>query len=208
MEKRKKFSETLQSLRRRSGLTQEQLAEKLYVSRTAVSKWETGGGYPGLDTLVDIAALFDVSVDELLSGAEIVDIAESESRERAAGMFGIVAGALDLAAGLLFVLPLFGVERAGMVQTVSLVEYCGITQFGYSFVCVVLPLVIAGAAEIAARLLAGNRLANGMLVVSAAIHVLAVLLLAAARQPYATALLFVLFVAKAAIALYTVRHLR
>ena len=45
---------------------QEQLAAKLYVSRTAVSKWETGGGSPNLDSLQAVARLFDVSVDDLL----------------------------------------------------------------------------------------------------------------------------------------------
>ena len=41
------FYEKLQALRREKGLTQEQLARQLYVSRTAVSKWESGRGYPG-----------------------------------------------------------------------------------------------------------------------------------------------------------------
>ncbi|MEG2532356.1 MAG: helix-turn-helix transcriptional regulator [Gordonibacter sp.] len=46
-------------------MTQEQVAAKLYVSRTAVSKWETGGGSPNLDSLQALARLFEVSVDEL-----------------------------------------------------------------------------------------------------------------------------------------------
>ena len=60
------FGEKLKALRTERGLTQEQLAARLYVSRTAVSKWETGGGSPILDSLQAVARLFDVSVDALL----------------------------------------------------------------------------------------------------------------------------------------------
>ena len=44
------FNEKLQQLRKKSGLTQEQLAEQLYVSRTAISKWESGKGYPNIES--------------------------------------------------------------------------------------------------------------------------------------------------------------
>ena len=56
----------IQSRRKMVGLTQEQLAERLGVSRQTVSKWETGGGSPNLDSLQAVARLFDVSVDDLL----------------------------------------------------------------------------------------------------------------------------------------------
>ena len=49
------FGEKLKALRTERGLTQEQLAARLYVSRTAVSKWETGGGSPNLDSLQAVA---------------------------------------------------------------------------------------------------------------------------------------------------------
>lgn len=61
------FSERLKIMRTEAGLTQEQLAEKLYVSRQAVSNWEQGRGYPSIDMLVQIAKLFNVSLDGLLS---------------------------------------------------------------------------------------------------------------------------------------------
>ena len=64
------FNEKLQELRRSRGLTQEELAEKLYVSRTAVSKWESGRGYPNIDSLQAISGFFSVTVDELLSPTE------------------------------------------------------------------------------------------------------------------------------------------
>lgn len=60
------FGEKIQKLRNEKKWTQEQLAEKLYVSRTAVSKWESGKGYPNIDSLKDIAKLFNKTIDELL----------------------------------------------------------------------------------------------------------------------------------------------
>lgn len=49
------FHEKLQELRKQRGMTQEELATALYVSRTAVSKWESGRGYPSIDSLKAIS---------------------------------------------------------------------------------------------------------------------------------------------------------
>jgi len=54
------FNEKLQQLRKQNNMTQEQLAEQLYVSRTAISKWESGKGYPNIDSLKSISKLFSV----------------------------------------------------------------------------------------------------------------------------------------------------
>ena len=62
------FNEKLQELRKSRGLTQEELAEALFVSRTAISKWESGRGYPNLDSLKEISKYFSITIDELLSG--------------------------------------------------------------------------------------------------------------------------------------------
>ena len=55
------FHEKLQKLRASENLTQEELAEKLYVSRTAISKWESGRGYPSIDSLKTIAKYFNIT---------------------------------------------------------------------------------------------------------------------------------------------------
>ena len=60
------FYEKLQELRKSRGLTQEELAEMLYVSRTAISKWESGRGCPSIDSLKAISKCFSVSLDDLL----------------------------------------------------------------------------------------------------------------------------------------------
>ena len=74
------FNEKLQELRKQKGLTQEELATSLYVSRTAISKWESGRGYPNIESLKAIAKFFSVTVDELLSTDEVLTIAEEDSK--------------------------------------------------------------------------------------------------------------------------------
>lgn len=74
------FNEKLQELRKNKGLTQEELAEALYVSRTAISKWESGRGYPNIDSLKEISKFFSVTIDELLSGEKLLSIAEKENK--------------------------------------------------------------------------------------------------------------------------------
>lgn len=59
--------EKLKAIRKQAGMSQEQLAEKLNVSRQAVTKWETNTGIPNIENIKAISALFDISIDELLS---------------------------------------------------------------------------------------------------------------------------------------------
>lgn len=61
------FAEKLKTLRKANGMSQETLAEKLCVSRQAVTKWETEGGTPDIDNMIAISKLFGITVDELLS---------------------------------------------------------------------------------------------------------------------------------------------
>ena len=65
------FGEKLKSLRQQNGITQEELADKLYVTRTAVSKWENDRGLPTLDTMKQISILFGVTLDELVSDDDV-----------------------------------------------------------------------------------------------------------------------------------------
>ena len=60
------FAEKLKSIRKQAGMSQEQLAEKLSVSRQAITKWETGAGIPDIENLMVISGLFGISIDELL----------------------------------------------------------------------------------------------------------------------------------------------
>ena len=72
----------IKALREKAKLTQEQLAEKLNVSDKAVSKWETGRGYPDVTLLEPLAAVFRVSVAELLSGKAVTNTNISANMRR------------------------------------------------------------------------------------------------------------------------------
>ena len=71
------FGEKLQKLRTRAGLSQDQLAELLDVSRQAVSKWETGTADPSTSNLLALAKLFGVSAEELLRRVDRTDAEEN-----------------------------------------------------------------------------------------------------------------------------------
>ena len=64
----KKTGEFLKKLRREKGLTQEQLAERFYVSSRTVSRWETGSNMPDVGTLIDLADFYDVDIREIIEG--------------------------------------------------------------------------------------------------------------------------------------------
>lgn len=133
------FNEKLQDLRKQKGLTQEELAERLYVSRTAVSKWESGRGYPNIESLKAIANFFSVSIDVLLSGDEVLTIAEEDQKERETHFRDLVFGLLDCSAALLLFLPFFGQEMDDAIQGVSLLRLTEITPYLRTayFVCVI-----------------------------------------------------------------------
>ena len=67
------FGENLQTLRKQKNYSQEDLADRLQVSRQAVSKWESGTGYPEIEKLISICDLFDCSMDELIKGKISID---------------------------------------------------------------------------------------------------------------------------------------
>lgn len=78
----KKCGEFISFLRKEKNLTQKQLAEKLNVSDKAISRWETGKGYPDVSSLVALSEFFSVSVNELLAGERIEKAALSEVAEK------------------------------------------------------------------------------------------------------------------------------
>ena len=123
------FNEKLQELRRQKGLTQEELAEYLYVSRTAISKWESGRGYPNIDSLKVIARFFEVTIDELLSGDELLTIAEEDTKQKERTIRDLVFGLLDCGIALLLFLPFFGQKADDVIQEVSLLVLNSIQSY-------------------------------------------------------------------------------
>ena len=125
------FSEKLQNLRKNKGLTQEELAEKLYVSRTAVSKWESGRGYPSIDSIKEIASLFSVTIDELLSSEKILSLAEKENKSNIQKICNLLFGIVDLSITIgLFGSALFAALTSSTSQRATILQ----CLFGRSFV--------------------------------------------------------------------------
>ena len=67
------LSEKLKQLRNESGLTQEQVAEKLNCTRSAIARWETDKGIPDITNLIAISELYNVTIDELIKDNEKVE---------------------------------------------------------------------------------------------------------------------------------------
>lgn len=74
----KKIGVFLKELRKESGFTQEQLSEKLGVSNRSVSRWENGSNMPDFDMVIEMANLYDVTIEELLDGERKENMIEKE----------------------------------------------------------------------------------------------------------------------------------
>ncbi|MBR4169649.1 MAG: helix-turn-helix transcriptional regulator [Lachnospiraceae bacterium] len=122
------FNEKLQELRKARSLTQEELAEALFVSRTAISKWESGRGYPNLDSLKEISRFFSVSIDELICTEEIISAAEDEKKECVDKYISLICNMLDIFLGLLLFLPVFG-NGADHPASVSIYAITGLSAW-------------------------------------------------------------------------------
>jgi len=191
------FNEKLQELRKQKGLTQEELAQALYVSRTAISKWESGRGYPGIDSLKAVAAFFSVTVDELLSGGEVLTIAEEDLRHREDCLRDLVFGLLDCSAALFLFLPLFGQKADGLVAAVSLLSLTQIEPYlkGLYFTAL---LAMAGLGMLTLALQACRRpvWTKHKRRLSLLLNGAGALLFIISRQPYGAALLFLFLAVK------------
>lgn len=77
------FGNNLKKLRADRNLSQEQLAEKLKISRQAISKWESGKAYPDIENLVILRNIFDVTLDELIINDNIIGCKDIKKRNRA-----------------------------------------------------------------------------------------------------------------------------
>lgn len=122
------FNEKLQELRKSKSMTQEELAEALFVSRTAISKWESGRGYPSLDSLKEISKFFSVSIDELICMEEIISVAEDEKKVCIDKYITLICNVLDVFLVLLLFLPIFG-NGNDSSSSVSLYSITGLSEW-------------------------------------------------------------------------------
>ena len=187
------FGEKLLELRNGKGMTQEELAEDLYVSRTAISKWESGRGYPSIDSLKEISKYFSVSIDELLSSEKLITIAEKENRANIHRVLDYLMGLVDLmVCGLIF-LPLFPHPADGSVFAVSLLEYSDVSaDIRVIYWGLFLTLVMTGIVIVILNHFNLEKSKRVMIALSMGISVITVLVLAITRAAYATSLAFIL----------------
>lgn len=191
------LNEKLQELRKNKGLTQEELAAALYVSRTAVSKWESGRGLPSIDSLKQISAFFDVSIDDLLSADKALSLAEQENKACQRSFCDLLLGISDLCAILLILLPLYPRVDGKTVYAVDFLTYARTAAFsGWIFAFLFAGLILTGAVKIGS-VCGKTETAQPLLTgISLCISIAAVLLLAVTRNAYATSLTFLLLVIK------------
>lgn len=191
------FNEKLQALRRQKDWTQEQLAEKLFVSRTAVSKWESGKGYPNIESLKLLSKALEVSIDDLLSGEEWIAVAETENHRSLKKVYAALFGVLDVLALLLVFLPLYGNPADGGVHAVSLFAFTAAAVWIRAvYWALLLALTAAGTLELLLVRLGKAESLPVLPNISLALGGAAVLFFAVVKEPYGTALLFLLFLGK------------
>ena len=191
------FNEKLQELRKQKGLTQEELAEKLYVSRTAISKWESGRGFPNIESLKATSKFFSVSLDELLSGEEILAIAENDHTQKERTLRDMTFGLLDCGMALLMFLPFFGQEADGVIREVSLLALSDIQPYikaayiAFAGIMVVLGIMTLALQNCRQRLWMQSKSA-----LSLALSAVGVCLFMISQQPYAAVFVFAFLIIK------------
>ena len=185
------FNEKLAELRQKKGLTQEELAAALFVSRTAVSKWESGRGYPNIESLKAIAKFFSVTVDELLSGDELLSIAEEDKGRVKSHYKKLIFALSDIAASLLFFLPFFGEKSAETVRAVSLLSLCSVSFYlKISYFVSVIALLFWGILMLIAESKAYfNK-------ISIVLSLIGIFLFTVSLEPYAAVFLFAFLILK------------
>ena len=196
------FHEKLQELRKRRNLTQEELAEALFVSRTAVSKWESGRGYPSIDSLKMISGFFSVSIDDLLSGEKLVILAETENRSHIRRIRDLLWGLTDLLSLGLILLPLYPRTVEGFVYSVNLWNYTETAPYNRTVYWILFSVLAAvGGVKMTLTQLNVRKGRDLLTVLSWILSIVTVLYLVLAREAYAAAVAMGLLLIKGFLAL-------
>ena len=191
------FNIKLKNLRKNNGLTQDELADKLYVSRTAVSKWESGRGYPNIESLKAISKLFEVTVDELLSSEELLIISEANAKKKENHFRDIVFGLLDLSITTTFFLPFFGQKSESIINNVSLLHLTNISPYlKIGYYTVVIGIILSGIITLTLQNCEQAFWMRNKYKISLILNLIGVLLFVISRQPYAAVLLLVFLIIK------------
>lgn len=188
------FNEKLQELRKKRGLTQEELAEYLYVSRTAISKWESGRGYPNISSLKDISKFFSVSIDDLLSGEKLISIAENENKSNILNICDLLFGIIDIMSIILIILPLYPKFENNYVYSVNLFSYDGLSYIVYWIMFVL--LIMSGIIKVVLNQIKIKKMCNVITYISIIVSIITILFLIITRQVYAPIIAFLFLIFK------------
>ena len=190
------FNEKLQELRKSRSLTQEELAEALFVSRTAISKWESGRGYPSIDSLREISRYFSVTIDDLICSEEMISVAENEKKEFADKSLSLICNAMDILLAILLFIPAFGNGPASS-ETVSLFGLTRISLWVEIVYIVIISITILnGICGVIISSLNKPVWNRHRLVTGIVLSIFAVTVFIATRQPYAGIVCFAFLVIK------------
>ena len=191
------FHEKIQELRKRKGITQEELAEQLFVSRTAVSKWESGRGFPNIESLKTLSVYFGISLDELLSGEELLAIVEKDHKEMTRTIRELVFGLLDCGMLLLLFLPFFGQKTKEAIQAVALLNLCERQPYlKAAYLVFSFAMLTSGILLLALQNVHQHIWLRGKYVLSVTLSAAGVCLFVISQQPYAAIFTFVFLMIK------------
>ena len=188
------LSEKIQTLRKKRGLTQEEFANMLFVSRTAVSKWETGRGIPSMDSLQMIAKIFNLTLDSLISADEIIVVAKNENKAKIRRLKFNVTALLNIAVILTVILPIYKTQLNGVFYSVPLYSINGWLTIVFWLLTAL--LAIMGFAQILICKYDNPKLKFTTVIISDIINIFAVLVLILSGQPYPAIMFFVVLIFK------------
>ena len=190
------FNEKLQELRKSRSLTQEELAKALFVSRTAISKWESGRGYPSIDSLKEISRYFSVTIDELICSEEMISVAENEKKEFADKSLSLICNAVDILLAILLFIPAFG-NGPESSETVSLFGLTGITPWvKIVFIVIIVTAILNGICGVIIAYFNKPVWNKHRLITGVILSILTVVMFIVTRQPYAGIVCFAFLVIK------------
>ena len=191
------FNEKIQQLRKKKEITQEELAQAIYVSRTAISKWESGRGYPSIDSLKALSKFFGVTIDELLSGEELLTIAEEDTNQKQNHFRDLVFGLLDISIAAFFFIPFFRQAANENIQAVSLLSLVEISSYlKIIFFATVIAIITEGILILALHKLQNPFRIKNKSKISLIFNVTGILIFIISTQPYAAAFMFILLIIK------------
>ena len=200
------FHKKLQELRKSRDLTQEALAEALFVSRTAISKWESGRGYPSIDSLKAISLYFSVSIDDLLSADKLISIAQRENRANIRQLCDLLFGVADILSLAMILLPLYPFTVDDMIYSVNLPAHQQASSLTLSIYWLLFAaMILIGIVKLLAVQRKAEKVCPALTRISLAVHIVAIIYLSLTRVAYAIVVSFLLLVLKAALVLVSLR---